>query len=91
MRQKQKKRKRAKRILAWVLAVLTLIHFLPSLPAEVMAAPISGIWDGTTMTMPEIDSEGVYRIRTGAELAWFAAEVNRGNGEINARLENIFI
>lgn len=52
-----------------------------------MAAPISGIWDGTTMTMPEIDSEGVYRIRTGAELAWFAAEVNRGNGEINARLE----
>ena len=45
-------------------------------------------WDGVSMTMPETDENGTYLIRTGAELAWFAAEVNRGSGEINGRLEN---
>lgn len=32
------------------------------------------VWDGTTRTEPEKDSEGVYQIGTGAELAWFVYE-----------------
>jgi len=32
-------------------------------------------WDGKSMSEPEI-AEGVYQIGTGAELAWFANEVN---------------
>ena len=35
-------------------------------------------WDGTTQTPVEPNSDGVYEISTGAELAWFAAKVNDG-------------
>lgn len=34
-----------------------------------------GAWDGTTKTEPAI-ADGVYQIKTGAELAWFADNVN---------------
>ena len=34
------------------------------------------IWDGTTVTEPKKDENGVYQIGTGAELAWFAQNAN---------------
>lgn len=46
--------------------------------------PLNGAWDGTTATEPA-SVDGVYEIGTGAELAWFAAEVNKGNSA-DARL-----
>ncbi|MDO5446891.1 MAG: DUF4886 domain-containing protein [Prevotellaceae bacterium] len=36
------------------------------------------IWDGTTLTEPQKNEQGVYVITTGAELAWIAAESNKG-------------
>ena len=33
-----------------------------------------GAWDGKTQTEPQTDENGVYRIGTGAELAWFVAK-----------------
>lgn len=44
-----------------------------------------GAWDGSTLTEPAISDDGIYCIATGAELAWFAAEVNKGN-KADARL-----
>lgn len=44
-------------------------------------------WDGITLTEPAI-SEEVYQISTGAELAWFASNVNSGNYKINGTLVN---
>lgn len=77
-----------KRLLVFLLVfVMTAVPVIsPFLTAE--AATIENPWDGVTLTKPEIDRDGTYLIRTGAELAWFAAEVNGGRGEINARLEN---
>ncbi len=37
-----------------------------------------GAWDGKTLSEPAA-VDGVYKIATGAELAWYAAEVNKGN------------
>lgn len=42
-------------------------------------------WDGMTLKEPSTE-EGVYQIGTGAELAWFADYVNRGNGTTSAVL-----
>ncbi len=36
-------------------------------------------WDGRTVSKPSANDEGVYLIATGAELAWFAQDVNGGN------------
>lgn len=44
------------------------------------------IWDGSTKTEPAKDGSGVYLIGTGAELAWFAAQVNAGNVTYKAKL-----
>ncbi len=46
----------------------------------------SNPWDGTTMTEPAKDDDGVYRIGTAAELAWFANAVNTGSTTISAGL-----
>ena len=43
-------------------------------------------WDGTTVTEPATDKNGVYQIGTGAELAWFAKTVNGGQTDISAVL-----
>lgn len=40
--------------------------------------PLDGAWDGSTLVEPSA-VDGVYQIGSGAELAWFAAEVNNGN------------
>ena len=51
------------------------------------AIPENG-WDGTTTNEPAL-TDGVYHITTGAELAWFAAQVNAGTGKkYNAVLDN---
>ena len=76
------------RLTALILIFIMVISSLSPLLTEVMAASAHNPWDGKTLTVPEVDENGTYLIRTGAELAWFAAEVNRGNGEINGRLEN---
>lgn len=89
---REKKKKSQKRVLARLLALILIFTMsvtpISPFPSEVQAASIENPWDGKTMTVPDLDEYGTYLIRTGAELAWFAAEVNRGNGEINGRLEN---
>lgn len=48
-----------------------------------------GAWDGKTATEPTKDANGVYQISNGAELAWFAQQVNKGgNAKISAVLTN---
>ena len=39
-----------------------------------LQATAVGAWDGKTQTEPQTDENGVYRIGTGAELAWFVAK-----------------
>ncbi len=39
-----------------------------------LQATAAGAWDGKTQTGPQTDENGVYRIGTGAELAWFVAK-----------------
>lgn len=50
-----------------------------------LTASAAGAWDGTTKTQPTL-TDGVYQIGTGAELAWFAAQVNGGSYAINGAL-----
>lgn len=46
-----------------------------------------GAWDGKTATKPAKDANGVYQISNGAELAWFAQQINEGgNAKISAVL-----
>lgn len=46
-----------------------------------------GAWDGKTATEPAKDANGVYQISNGAELAWFAQQINKGgNAKISAVL-----
>ena len=52
----------------------------------VMTALGENAWDGTTVTVPAKDENGVYQIGTAAELAWFAQAVNGGQTAINAKL-----
>lgn len=40
--------------------------------------PLNGAWDGTTKSEPSLDN-GVYCISNGAELAWYADQINSGN------------
>lgn len=39
-----------------------------------LQATAAGAWDGKTQTEPQTDENGVYRVGTGAELAWFVAK-----------------
>ena len=56
--------------------------------AELVKAA-EGAWDGKTATEPTKDANGVYQISNGAELAWFAQQVNKGgNAKISAVLTN---
>lgn len=43
-------------------------------------------WDGKTLKEPATDEDGVYQISNGAELAWFADNVNTNGGTNNAVL-----
>lgn len=44
-------------------------------------------WDGKTLTEPAIEN-GIYQIKSGAELAWFGNEVNGGKSAIKAEMLN---
>lgn len=86
----RRKKRRKTPVLARLLAVLLAFAMLAD-PAsvfvtEALAASVENPWDGQTLTAPATDEDGTYLIGTGAELAWFAAEVNSGRGEINGRL-----
>ena len=50
--------------------------------------PEEGAWDGTTLEEPRKNEQGVYEIYNGAQLAWFADQVNHHQGmqDINGRL-----
>lgn len=50
-----------------------------------LTASSANTWDGTTLTQPAL-TDGVYQIGTGAELAWFANQVNSGSYTINGVL-----
>ena len=45
-------------------------------------------WDGKTITEITPNADGVYEVRTGAELAWIAAEVNKGTAISKVKLMN---
>lgn len=42
--------------------------------------PSEGAWDGVTLAEPEVNAQGVYQVSSGAELAWFAYQVNQVSG-----------
>ena len=48
----------------------------------------ASIWDGKTTTEVTPNADGVYEVRTGAELAWIAAEVNKGTAISKVKLMN---
>lgn len=50
-----------------------------------LTASSANAWDGSTKTQPS-QTNGVYQIGTGAELAWFAAQVNGGSYTIKGVL-----
>ncbi|MCM1286315.1 MAG: DUF4430 domain-containing protein [Acetobacter sp.] len=57
-----------KRLLSLLLSVLMITSILPAIPVFASTA-----WDGSTKTEP-IQTDNVYQIGSGAELAWFAEE-----------------
>lgn len=85
MSKKSRKYTKYKRILACILAIAVCLQ---SFVLYKINAAVENPWDGATMTVPATDSDGVFLITTSGELAWFANQVNNGNGQINARLEN---
>ena len=48
----------------------------------------ASMWDGKTLTEITPNADGVYEVRTGAELAWVASEVNKGNAVSRVKLMN---
>lgn len=54
--------------------------------AITLEASSENAWDGVTVTEPLEDEDGTYLITSGAELAWYAKEVNESQGGINAKL-----
>lgn len=53
---------------------VTMTEEGPNEFAITLQATAAGAWDGKTQTEPQTDENGVYRIGTGAELAWFVAK-----------------
>ena len=91
MKQKKNRKKRWRRAAALFLTAL-LVWQQKSASGFVLAAPVQNIWDGESRTIPKTNEQGIFQIGTGAELAWFADEVNRGNTAINAELtDDIFL
>lgn len=85
---KKKSMRIKKRMLSFAMALVLVLQLCIPVVTEVEAATIQNPWDGESMEMPEVDEDGTYLIKTGAQLAWFAAEVNGGNAEINGKLMN---
>lgn len=87
-KKKGKKRKAGVRILAFFLALVMALSAGILTPLPIQAKGVQDAWDGSSREVPQTDKNGTYLISNGAQLAWFADQVNSGNGEINARLEN---
>lgn len=76
--------------------VCLLVFFIVSNTLVVSAAEapslisgkMEGPWDGKERRVPKTDEKGTFLITSGAELAWFADQVNQGKTKINASLEN---
>lgn len=76
--------------------VCLLVFFIVSNTLVVSAAEapslisgkMAGLWDGKERRVPKTDEKGTFLITSGAELAWFADQVNQGKTKINASLEN---
>lgn len=75
-------------LLSVILVLAMMADPASVLLTEVLGVSVENPWDGVTLLAPKTDEQGTYLISTGAELAWFAAEVNSGRGEINGKLEN---
>ncbi len=43
------------------------------------------VWDGTSTTAVEPNADGIYEISTGAELAWFEAQVNDSKNSFSGK------
>lgn len=48
----------------------------------------AGSWDGMSSLEPKCNDSGIYQIKTGAELSWFANKVNSGSTELFAELSS---
>lgn len=74
-----------RRIMALILSFIMLIGMLPT---EALADTItSTAWDGTTVTEPQKDRDGVYQIGTAEELAWFAGLINGTLDDVEQNME----
>lgn len=85
MNKARRKRIDKNRIMAYLLVFFIGIQSFYISDAN---AAVENPWDGSTMSVPATDSDGVFLITTSGELAWFANQVNAGNSSINGRLEN---
>ncbi len=70
-----------RKILSFLLVLALLSNILPAQAAPLKAQAAVTPWDGTATTEPSTDAEGVYQIDTGAELAWFAKQVNERSAQ----------
>ena len=48
----------------------------------------AGSWDGMSSLEPKCNDSGIYQIKNGAELSWFANKVNSGSTELFAELSS---
>ncbi|MDO4621407.1 MAG: hypothetical protein Q4B22_00485 [Eubacteriales bacterium] len=88
MTYRRRKNRKGIRGLAALLALVLLLGSFSGTAVPVTAATLEDAWDGVSMSMPSVDENGFYQIYTAKELAWFADQVNQGQGKINGRLED---
>lgn len=74
-------------LLAFFIVSNTLVVSAAEAPS-LISGKMAGPWDGKERRVPKTDEKGTFLITSGAELAWFADQVNQGKTKINASLEN---
>lgn len=74
-------------LLAFFIVSNTLVVSAAEAPS-LISGKMAGPWDGKERKVPKTDEKGTFLITSGAELAWFADQVNQGKTQINASLEN---
>lgn len=74
-------------LLAFFIVSNTLVVSASEAPS-LISGKMAGPWDGKERRVPKTDEKGTFLITSGAELAWFADQVNQGKTKINASLEN---
>lgn len=73
-----------RKIISFLLVLALLLNITPNQMSPIRARAAVTPWDGTTTKEPSTDKNGVYQIGTGAELAWFAEEVNKRSAQNQA-------